>query len=326
MNSNENSFNKLPDDVVLLIFRKLQDAKSLCISMSVCRSFHSIVPRVSQVFLPMSPTKATLGKETVTSEITFMNPVFRSLMKPFHGQFISQMINLKSSKNDSSYYQPNDVLKPFQEIRALHVRLPSHGNQKPSKTFLKWKADFGDQLRSCVILGAESWTENKENFHQQRVISDGEMKQRIIWTISCLIAASARHHLVRETVKNQKMIENAVVSDESDQGRLCMNKQQIEELKGSGGMCSGRFPAVRIKMWYSEKMEFPGCRKVMEGATLAVIWSAGSEEVEGWSAVDLVRAAFGGEGEEEEKVVGDLARKLLRAKECYVLEMNSFFN
>lgn len=350
MNSNENLFDRLPDDVVLLISSKLQDAKSLCLSMSVCRRFHSIVPRVSEVFLLMPRRRAVLknsGEEIVTSERGLMNPVFRTLMKPFH--FVSQIIKVKSrnAENDCdscSYHELNDVLKPFEEIRALHLKLPCHGIQKPcsgtgksnSKTFLKWKADFGDQLRSCVMLGAKSWLEkciNEDNFqetvpvsdHEQRVISDGEMKLRIVWTISCLIAASARHYLVQETVKKQKMIETLVVSDESDQGWLYMNKEQIGEWKVRGGMgmeCRSRLPALRMKMWYSEKMEIPGCGKVMDGATLVVIWSAGSGEVEGRSTVDLVRAAFGGEG--EEKMVGDFARKLVGGNKCYVLEMNSF--
>ncbi|XP_073060286.1 F-box protein At1g30200-like [Primulina eburnea] len=350
MNSNENIFDRLPDDVVFLIFSKLQDAKSLCLSMSVCRRFQFIVPRVSEVFLPIPRRRAVLndnGEEIVTIRRGFMNPFFRILTKPFH--FVSQIIKFKSrnAENDCdscSYYEPNDVLKPFEEIRALHLRIPCHVIPKPcsgtgksnSKTFLRWKADFGDQLRSCVMLGAKSWTEkcrNEENFqetvpgseHEQRVISDGEMKLRIVWTISCLIAASARHYMVQETVKSQKMIETVVVSDESDQGWLCMNKEQIEELKVSGGVgveCRSRLPALRMKMWYSEKMELPGCGKVMDGATLVVIWSAGNGEAEGRSTVDLVRAAFGGEG--EEKVVGDFARKLVGGKKCYVLEMNSF--
>lgn len=351
MNSDENFFDRLPDDVVLFIFGKLQDAKSLCKSMYVCRRFHSIVPHVSEVFLPIPRRRSVLkdsGEDFVNSKGGFMNPVFRTLMKPFH--FVSQTIKFKSRNLENgcdycSYYEPNDVLKPFEEIRALHLRLPYHSIQKScsgtsksnSKTFLKWKADFGDQLRSCVMLGAKSWTEqciNEEIFqetvpgseHEQLVISDSEMKLRIVWTISCLIAASSRHYLVQETVKNQKMLETVVVSDESDQGWLCMNKEQIEELKVSGGMgmeCRSRLPALRMKMWYSEKMELPGCGKVMDGATLVVIWSAGRGEVEGRSTVDLVREAFGGEG--EEKVVGDFARKLVGGKQCYVLEMNSFF-
>ncbi|KZV56761.1 hypothetical protein F511_40047 [Dorcoceras hygrometricum] len=96
------------------------------------------------------------------------------------------------------------------------------------------------------MIGAKSWTEkclNEENFQEimsrlereQHAIPDGEMKLRIVWTISCLIAAYARHYLVQEMVRNQKMIEKLVVSDEIDQGRLCMNKEEIEELKENGG-------------------------------------------------------------------------------------------
>lgn len=343
-------FDGLPDDVVLLIFGKLQDAKSLSLSMSVCKRFRSIAPLVDQIFLPI-PQKKSAVKD-FDQKNSVKNAVIRTLMKPFY--LISQMIKLKpkSEENDLdfySYYVPNEILKNFGGIRGLHLRLPCHGNQKKalknsknSTTFLKWRAEFGRELHSCVILGAKSWAEKAEkvedsvgsNQESSRVMADDELKLRIVWTISCLIAASARHYLMQETVKGLKMIENVVVSDESDQGRLCMNKEQIEEIRSSKGKGDemvenrSRVPALRMKMWYLDRLELPGSSKVMEGATLVVIRPAavgGAEEVKKGSRsdADMVADAFGGE-EGEGKVIGDAVRKLMIAKKCYVLEMNSF--
>lgn len=195
-----------------------------------------------------------------------------------------------------------------------------------------------------MILGAKSWAEKAEkvedsdsvgsNQESSRVMADDELKLRIVWTISCLIAASARHYLMQETVKGLKMIENVLVSDESDQGRLCMNKEQIEEIRASKGKGDemvenrSRVPALRMKMWYLDRLELPGSSKVMEGATLVVIRPAaggGAEEVKKGSRsdADMVADAFGGE-EGEGNLIGDAVRKLMVAKKCYVLEMNSF--
>ncbi|KAI3450022.1 hypothetical protein Pfo_006687 [Paulownia fortunei] len=349
-------FDRLPDEVVLSIFDKLHDAKSLCLSMSVCKRFHSIAPQVVEIFLPIPEKKAAVKEfDQETHRSFFKNPVIRTLMKPFH--FISQVIKFKSKNEENdldfySYYVPNQILKSFEGIRALHLRLPCHGNQKQgsktgknsknSTTLLKWKAEFGRELHSCVILGAKSWTEKLEkeenslgSDQESRFMADDELKLRIVWTISCLIAASARHYLIQETVKGHKMIENVVVSDESGQGRLCMNKEQIEEmreLKGKGDEMleyRSRVPALRMKMWYLERLELPDSGKVMEGATLVVIRPANSggggvEEVKRVirSDADTVAGAFGEEG--EGKVLGEAARKLMVAKKCYTLEMNSF--
>lgn len=264
------------------------------------------------------------------------------------------MIKLKPKpeENDDldfySYYVPNQILKNFQGIRGLRLRLPCHGNHKhnPSRngknptTLLKWRAEFGRELHSCVILGAKSWSEKdrvesseeEASSSPSRVMADDKLKLRIVWTISCLIAASARHYLMQETVKGLKMIESVVGSDESDQGRLCMNKEQIEEIrqssKGKGDdettvESRSRVPALRMKMWYLDRLEVPGSGKVMEGATLVVIKPAGGGEDEakkGRSDAEMVADAFEGEG----KVMGEAVRKLMVAKKCYVLEMNSF--
>lgn len=171
-------------------------------------------------------------------------------------------------------------------------------------------------------------------------MADDELKLRIVWTISCLIAASARHYLIQETMKAQKSIENVVVSDESDQGRLCMNRDQIaemrENLKGNGNETTeyrSRVPALRMKMWYLERLELPDSGRVMEGATLVVIRPAtpaggeGSEKVKKGirSDGDMVEGAFGGGGEDgEAKLLGEAVRKLMVAKKCYTLEMNAF--
>ncbi|KAG8388956.1 hypothetical protein BUALT_Bualt02G0179200 [Buddleja alternifolia] len=334
-------FDRVPDEIVRSIFNKLHDAKSLCSSMAVCKRFHSIAPQVDQIYLPIPQKKAAVKE---FDKNFFNSVVVKTLMKPLH--FISQMIKSKSRNDDDdldfcSYHVPDELLKPFEEIRGLHLRLPCHGNQKlgfkigkSSKnltTFLRWKAEFGRELHSCVMIGAKSRSKKLENEDKHEsgresvVMSEPELKLRIVWTISCLIAASARHYLIQDTVKSQKMIENVVISDESDQGRLCMNKEQIDELKGLKGKGDevleyrSRVPALRMKMWYLERLELPDSGEVMEGATLVVIRPAGGGGGEGRSDADLVDAAAFGE-----EVLGEAARKLMVAKRCYTLEMNSF--
>ncbi|KAG6411413.1 hypothetical protein SASPL_129495 [Salvia splendens] len=322
--------------------------------MSTCKRFRSIAPQVDRIFLPIPPKKSDAKDSDQKS--SFKNLVIRALTTPF--LLISQMIKLKpkpEENNDLDFYScyvPNEILKNFQGIRGLHLRLPCHGNQKhnPSRngknstTLLKWRAEFGRELHSCVILGAKSWSEKGrvESSGEEapsRVMADDELKLRIVWTISCLIAASARHYLMQETVKGLRMIESVVVSDESDQGRLCMNKEQIEEIRRSSKAkgddettveSRSRVPALRMKMWYLDRLEVPGSGKVMEGATLVVIKPAvgGEDEARkgspGRSDAEMVADAFEGEGEGEGKVMAEAVRKLMVAKKCYVLEMNSF--
>ncbi|CAA2999761.1 F-box protein At4g18380-like [Olea europaea var. sylvestris] len=340
----DNLFDRLPDDIVLSIFSKLGDAKSLCISLCVCKRFRSINLETDQIFLSI-PRKRTLVRDCETHSSFFKNLVFRILIKSV--RFISQRTKFEKNKNDDedycSYYPPSEVLKSFQEIRLLHLRLPCHGSEKlvskarkkSNSTFLKWKAEFGSQLNNCVILGAKSWIEKPENGEsllesdsESSVIDDHELKLRIVWTISCLMAASARHYLIQEIVKEREMIEKIEVSDESEQGRLCMNKEQIEELRSLKERDTFlryrmRVPALKMKIWYMKKLELPESGEVLEGATLVVVRpvGGGGDYVDGGSGGDLVAEVF--DGAEEVVVLGEVVKKLMGAK-CYTLEMNSF--
>ncbi|CAI9785768.1 unnamed protein product [Fraxinus pennsylvanica] len=197
----DNLFDRLPDDIALSIFSKLGDAKSLCISLSVCKRFRSINLEIDQIFLSI-PRKRTLVRDCETPTSFLKNLVFSILIKPV--QFISQRIKFEKNKNDDEdycpYYPPSEVLKSFQEIRVLHLRLPCHGSEK-----------LGSKA------GAKSWIEKPENGDsllesdtESSVIDDHhdhELKLRILWTISCLMAASARHYLIQEIVKEREMIE-----------------------------------------------------------------------------------------------------------------------
>ncbi|XP_073133372.1 F-box protein AUF2-like [Henckelia pumila] len=338
--NNYNVFDRLPDEILHSVFSRLNDAKSLCASMAVCRRFCSIVPQVDDIFLRVPRRKPVIRAHEngqYWTRIFSKNLLLKSLIiKPL--RFISGlMIKLKAKKEDQycdcdgcSYHTPNEILKPFGEIRSLHVKIPSYGDENMGSgknpdvctNLLKWKAEFGSQIQSCVILGAKSCSEISEklvgeNFCEPDLISDEELKLRIVWTISCLIAASARHELIREIAKERENMENVVISDVSDQGKVKMNRGQIQEMRNSwkkGG--DDQVHSLRMKMWYVEKLEVPSMGKVMEGATVvAVRPSAGGGD---GGMEELVAAAFGGD------VVGEAVGRLMAASRCYTLEISSF--
>ncbi|CAI9774516.1 unnamed protein product [Fraxinus pennsylvanica] len=181
-----NLFDRLPDEIVLSVFDKLHDAKSLCLSMSVCKRFYSIIPQVEEVFLHI-PRKKSMGKDSETPQNFFKNHFLKALMKPFG--FISQMVKFKSKKEDddydyNSYHVPNEILKPFEEIRALNLRLPCQKNgSKSGKEFnsmLKWKAEFSSQLHSCVMLGAKSCIDKRENEEKLRENEENSRESEVI--------------------------------------------------------------------------------------------------------------------------------------------------
>ncbi|KAJ4703122.1 F-box family protein [Melia azedarach] len=249
-----------------------------------------------------------------------------------------------------THHSPTQVLKNFNEIRFLRIELPSGELGIDDGVLLKWKADFGSTLDNCVILGAASVTNNLQAKSQETVAevpcaspnninngvngggddngsipesfyTNGGLKLRVVWTISSLIAASARHYLLQPIIAEHKTLDSLVLTDADGQGVLCMNREQLEELRVkplSASSASKRtlVPALNMRLWYAPHLELPD-GVVLKGATLVAIrpseQSAAKKEVSDGS---WVASAF-------EEPYGTAAKMLVKRR-TYCLEMNSF--
>ncbi|KAK9273315.1 hypothetical protein L1049_018122 [Liquidambar formosana] len=349
----ENHFDRLPDDLLRSIFNKVLDAKTLCQCLSVSKRFASLVPQTDTVSLAVSPRTS---RPTIPKPTGFLRSLINKFItKPL--RFLHHIVVPSSAASpdseDDPYGLPNEVFKSFSDIQSLCIQLPCHGGEFGSDggdSLLKWKAEFGSEIESCVILGATSFQRNHkpspntiiingkereeqrgdehEQSESESLFSNDELKLRVVWTISCLIAASARHYLLNKLVKEHPNLRNAVITDASGQGRLCMRDEQIVEMRNSAESSATtlertQVPALKMKLWYVPELELPAAGRVMKGATLVVIRAVNGVKRVG-SAGDLLEGAF--EGEEEEKVLGEAVREMIKKKEkrTYTMEMDSF--
>lgn len=347
-------FDLLPDALVLEIFNRVQDARSLSACMILCKRFGDLVTQTHNVSLEIS-RRNKLPEFPRGNSGLHMNKskgfVGRFILKPIHA-FLHRMVSRKSKscshcadddEEDNSFRLPNELLNNFKEIRSLAVKLPGlHGDissENGSGALLKWKAEFGKELESCVILGATGFQKSEQKLKNQGKESgkDGEisppanltnkqLKKRVVWTISCLIASSARHHMLKQIIALNRMIRDVKISDGSKQGTIQMTERQVVELRKEMNSTMAatvvepertKVPAVTIKMWYLPVLELPESGCVMIGATLAVIRPAVTA-VEKDDDVSLAMGAF------EEKCMGEAVTKLIDRKKSYTLEMNSF--
>ncbi|CAH2078650.1 unnamed protein product [Thlaspi arvense] len=243
-----------------------------------------------------------------------------------------------------THHSPTQVLKNFEEIRFLRIELPSGELGIDDGVLLKWRAEFGSTLENCVILGASSVIQanpaRNSNSQPQdtpvdlttsnnAVVEDngsipesfytnGGLKLRVVWTISSLIAASARHYLLQPIIAEHKTLDSLVLTDTDGQGVLCMNRDQLEELRVkplSASSASKRtlVPALNMRLWYAPTLELPD-GTVLKGATLVAIRP--SESKKEVCDVSWVSSAF-------DEPYG-IAAKMLVKRRTYCLEMNSF--
>jgi len=234
-----------------------------------------------------------------------------------------------------THHSPTQVLKNFDEIKFLKIELPSGELGIDDGVLLKWRAEFGSTLENCVILGASSvippTNSDKTEASSAPVAAvedngsipesfytNGGLKLRVVWTISSLIAASARHYLLQPIIAEHKTLDSLVLTDVDGQGVLCMNRDQLEELRVkplSASSASKRtlVPALNMRLWYAPSLELPD-GTVLKGATLVAIRP--SESKKEVCDVSWVSSAF-------DEPYG-VAAKMLVKRRTYCLEMNSF--
>lgn len=347
--ASEDQFDRLPDSVLLLIFNRIGDVKALGRCCVVSIRFSSLIPLVDSVVVRIdcvisddpAPLPAPSEKaRNVFSQIARL--VLGGIVRPL--QALGQILGRRSDSSSSSAYSslvapevshhsPTEVLKNFREIRNLRIELPAGELGVDDGVLLKWKAGFGSSLDSCVILGASEdicssggatgTAAAADDTMAESFYTNGSLKLRVVWTISSLIAASARHYLLQPIIADHyETLQSLDLTDADGQGVLTMDRRQVQEMRVKPASASGSssqrtlVPALSMRLWYAPHLDLPG-GKVLKGATLVAIRPSEDHRVRD-AAADAcwISNAF------EEPY--QTAAVMLLKRRNYCLEMNSF--
>ncbi|GAB2228702.1 hypothetical protein Droror1_Dr00022825 [Drosera rotundifolia] len=375
-------FDRIPDSLLLVIFNKIGDVKSLGRCSLVSRRFHSLIPQVDNVVVlvdcVISDDDDTNSSSSDTGGINKSRSPFVSLFRSLFCSFFKRIagatavgggggtkrvrgsavgIGGREDEDEGgvvTHHSPAQVLRSFDEIRVLRIELPNGELGVDDGVLLRWRADFGSTLDSCVILGASSVTrgeesdemtssvvqesgeavasndavvaagdENNNGSIPESFYTNGGLKLRVVWTISSLIAAAGRHYLLQPIIAEHGNLDKVELTDADGQGVLCMNRDQLDELRvkplsASSASKRTQVPALNLRLWYAPQLELPG-GVVLKGATLVAIRpSEQSGVVAKREASDLewIKGSF-------EEPYGTAARMLVKGR-TYSLEMNSF--
>ncbi|TVU36581.1 hypothetical protein EJB05_18519, partial [Eragrostis curvula] len=337
-------FDCLPDSLVLLILNKLEDVRSLGRCSAVSKRFSGLVPLVHDVCVKIDRVITVDGDSDDGLNLSapkprniishFLKLMLFTITKPFH-----DMRNPNGTGRpllpQLAHHSPVQVLKNFSHVRNLRVELPSGDVGVEEGVLLKWRAEYGSSLQNCVILGGtlvdrkpvgtgHEQSADDNGCMPESFYTNGGLKLRVVWTISCLIAASTRHYLLRSIIKDHPTLRSLVLADADGQGTLCMGTEQLKEFREnqlSASACSNRtqVPACNMKLKYAPYLELPG-GLALQGATLLVIKPAND-------------GCSGGHGSRKETEAfvssafdGPLsfAVKALMKRRTYLLEMNGF--
>ncbi|CAL5332824.1 unnamed protein product [Camellia sinensis] len=330
----DDCFDRVPDSLVLLIFNNISDIKTLLRCRAVSRRFNSLVPQTDTLLLKVD--RVVSASSDSDDDDPFFLTFFRSIFKSLH-DLVSPKPLPEPTRSQNS---PTQILRGFEGIRELDIELPSGDLRLEKGAVIRWRAEFGKTLRSCVILGFRRGGGREVDLGG----GGGGLKMRVVWTISALIAASARHYMMKEVVKEHGEMERLVARDREEEGTVVMEKEGLrecrdkcEEEEEEGQVCRNgngngngvwwrnnrtTVPAVRMRMRHEQRLELSG-GVLMEGATLVVVRPATTTTREAETEADeqsgnacLANGAFEG-------VYGEAVEKLLKSP-SYLLEMNSF--
>jgi hypothetical protein len=338
-------FDCLPDSLVLLILNKLEDVRSLGRCSAVSKRFSGLVPLVHDVCVKIDRVVTVDGDSDAALNLSSPKPqnilshllklVLFAITKPFHDMGGNPNGAGRPLFPQLSQHSPAQVLRSFSHVRNIRVELPSGDVGVEEGVLLKWRAEYGSTLQNCVILGGTLVSRKAAGgVHEpppddsgtmpESFYTNGGLKLRVVWTISCLIAASTRHYLLRSIVDEHPTLRSLVLADADGQGALRMGAEHLRDFrehKPSASACSNRtqVPACNIKLRYAPCLELPG-GLALQGATLLVIKPAG----------DGSGGGHGGRKEAEPFVSGAFdgplrfAVKALMKRRTYLLEMNGF--
>ncbi|KAG6487225.1 F-box protein At5g46170-like [Zingiber officinale] len=318
-------FDLLPDCLLLVVFNLIGDVKDLGRCLVVCRRFHALAQLVESVVVridcvisdDLSTSSATSpGGDRGRGLISHLaRIVLGGIVKPLQalGHILAPSASVASDRratlsplpsssspilSDVSHHSPAEVLKNFKDIRYLRIELPAGELGLEDGVLLKWRAEFGSTLDSCVILGAASVLSSAsfspipsnpslDSSFQDACLNDdsgsmpesfysnGNLKRRLFWTISSMIAASARHYLLHSIICDHETLETLELTDADGQGLLTMSRQQLQEcrvkpLSTAGSSQRTLVPALSMRLWYAPHLELHG-GVVLKGATLVAV-------------------------------------------------------
>lgn len=311
-------FDQLPDALILLVFNSVSDVKTLIRCRSVSKRFDSLVTQAETL---------SLRVDRVISPDSDPDSLFATFLKVFLKSLQDLLTNTTSkpqTRTQQTQNSPAEILSQFQRIKNLRIELPGGDLNLDKGVTVKWRAEFGKSLTSCVIIGFKSGSTTTG----EDVDIAGGLKMRVMWTISSLIAASARHFMLEEIVRDHHEMESLLLVDRDGEGTVVMDKEgirdcrlevvQVSEEEGWGRIRSRTrtmVPSVRMRMRHVPRLMLADGIWV-EGATLVVVRAnaGGKDDVED---AELALEAFG-DGTLREAVL-----QMLKSR-SYMLEMNSF--
>ncbi|XP_058199182.1 F-box protein At4g18380-like [Rhododendron vialii] len=238
-----NQFQRLPNDVVVIIFDKVSDIKWLCRCFVVSKRFSSLVPRVR-----------TLSIQTNAWDyLSIPRSDFEKLA-------------VLPSLNDSGF----EFLAKLTQVRSLNLDLVSDFIANNDSVF-KWGAKLTSNLDSITFLYAASLTKMMDSEEEETEITQEELVPPLSLAIECLGEAILWLGILSLDIPKHPMLQSITITDSMNKGvRLCLGGEKLVECKNAFRIAVERLKeaASRTRTGYAPVLRLPMSGYVMKRVTI----------------------------------------------------------
>ncbi|CAD6203421.1 unnamed protein product [Miscanthus lutarioriparius] len=355
----EDHFDRVPDSLVLLIFNKLADARSLGRCSAVSRRFNALVPLVDDACLridrviPADGGDALGGPRPRAVLSHLLKVMLQAVLKPFahcdaksaaaartstvrRGSTTTTTRRRRCSRTSaasatSAWSSPSPTSAPTtassssgRPCSAARCRAAS------SSAAPRWTGLLLPRARDptppplpAPTLATPRAAPDHSGSIPESFYTNGGLKLRVVWTISSLIAAATRHYLLREIVKEHPTLEQVALTDANGQGTLSMGRDQLREFRDK--------PLAAAAAAAANRTQVPACNMKLRYAPLLEL--SDGTRIHGATLVVIKPVGDspgGGRKELDEFVAGAFdgpfreAVAALSKRRTYLLEMNGF--
>ncbi|XP_039170174.1 F-box protein At1g22220-like [Eucalyptus grandis] len=305
-------FDRLPDSIIVDIFNAVSDVKSLACCAAVSRRFNALVPHADALLLRVDRVVPEPDPDSLLPSF------LRTLLSSVH-----HLLSPRAAPEPPNY--PARVLRGFSRMRDLEIELPSGDLMLEKGTVVRYRAAFGERLRSCVILGFRHWRGGGGAGEAQDGFGEG-LTERVAWIVSALVGASARHRVAKEVATEHEGLARLAVRDRDGEGEVVMDKLGLREAATAAAVAArshGEGPrtvgvsTLRMSMRHQTTVEIAGGAGMRLEVPMLVVVRPDDDDGAPEDDAELALEAFGS------GVYGEVVRALLKSK-SYSMEMNSY--
>ncbi|KAL3834568.1 hypothetical protein ACJIZ3_009304 [Penstemon smallii] len=306
--SGENPFNRLPEDVIIYIFDKIADAKSLCICTLVSKKMCYLVLQTKTVSVEIS---SWIQVCSCHRDPAAAKPLLRNLLhflgKPVTSlwRLLKQPFTTPEAGMIPDFIPIIQFLIEFSCVESLTIKM-GFSKQTSFEPLVKWKYDKSGFIFICAKGVCLNSSENNND-----VLAPPSTAQLMSLVLYHLMDAMLRLNILKATFRKFPELKNVLVMDSLNQGRVVMDEDGIASLRdGEEPFTGDHDDKFCVKLWHENVLHLPGSGRVMKEVTVAMFKEIDSDD-DNDDCLMMFENGF------EEKEYREMSELMVKKRACF---------